>query len=345
MAHVNRFHARSALTVAFVTSIIALTSCAGGDDQDSSAEAPAMTQSQSVDGDDSVSDEQPTSAPTDRTETTQAASSGSDAPGSGSIEPAPTERQLIVEVTVGLEVPDVGAAISELIDIGDRHDAQVYGSDVQLSDPTRSSGSIVFKLPPDQVEPMIAEATALGRQVTRFQTTDDVTDRVTDLETRIGTARQSVERMQAMLTEATDLGEVVLLEGELTARQTLLEELLAEQRNLGNRTALATLTIELGTAPVEAADTPAVDEGDDDEGIGSAFADGGRAFLAALAAVLIFIGYTAPFIALALVVAVVLWTVIRRRARRNRSAAPLPPPAPDEDLRTSEPDSAGAART
>ncbi|MGD9998626.1 MAG: DUF4349 domain-containing protein [Ilumatobacteraceae bacterium] len=340
----NRFHARSALTLALVASISALTACAG-EDRDDSSRAPAATQPSSLGGDESVSDDQPSSAPADQTETTQAGASSPESPGEGTLEPAPTERQLIVEVTVGVEVPDVSAAVRDLIAIGDRHQAQVYGSDVQLSDPTRSSGTIVFKLPPDQVEPMIAEANALGRQITRYQTTDDVTDRVTDLATRIGTARQSVERMQAMLGEATDLGEVVLLEGELTARQTLLEELLAEQRNLGNRTALATLTIDLSTAPVEATDTPVADDGDDEGGIGSAFADGGRAFLTAVGAVLIFIGYTAPFIALGLVLMVVAWIVIRRRARRNRSAAPLPPPARDEDRQTTEPDSVGAARS
>ncbi|MBI5087400.1 MAG: DUF4349 domain-containing protein, partial [Actinobacteria bacterium] len=197
-----------------MASIIALTSCGGDDHDDSSSGFPATTQSVGGDADQVVSDDAPSSG--DETANTQAGSTGSDSPGAGTLDPAPQERQLIVEVTVGIEVTDVSSAVSDLIALGERHDAQVYGSDVELSDPTRSAGSIVFKLPPDQVEPMIAEATALGRQVTRQQSTDDVTDRVTDLETRIGTARQSVERMQVMLADATDLGEVVLLEGELT---------------------------------------------------------------------------------------------------------------------------------
>ena len=48
--------------------------------------------------------------------------------------PAP-DRLLIVEVTVGVEVADVGKAVTTLIDIGERYEAQVYGSDVQLSEP------------------------------------------------------------------------------------------------------------------------------------------------------------------------------------------------------------------
>ena len=157
-------------------------------------------------------------------------------------------------------------------------------------------------MPPQNVEAMIAEATALGRQVSRLQNTDDVTDRVTDLETRIVTAQQSVDRVQRLLIEATDLGEVVLLEGELTTRQTMLETLLAEQRNLGNRTALATLTSTCRPHRSSTTVEPAVEPRPDDDGIGDAFAKGGRAFVTAVAAVLIFIGYTAPFLAIALVI-------------------------------------------
>ena len=163
------------------------------------------------------------------------------------VDPAP-DRLLIVEVTVGVEVVDVGSTVSDVIAISRRYGGQIYGSDVRLTDPESSSGTIVVKLPPENVEAMIADVSALGRQVSRLQSTDDVTDRVTDLETRIATAQESVERVQRLLADAKDLGEVVLLESELTTRQTTLEQLLAEQRNLGNRTALATLTFELSTA-------------------------------------------------------------------------------------------------
>ncbi|MCU1359294.1 MAG: hypothetical protein JWN99_583, partial [Ilumatobacteraceae bacterium] len=177
----------------------------------------------------------------------------------------------------------------------------------------------------------------------RVQNTEDVTDRVTDIDTRITTAQESVARVQALLSSATDLGDVVMLEGELTTRQTALEELLAEQRNLGNSTALATLTIDLSTAPADVVDAVVVPPAKHD-GIGDAFARGGRAFVIAAAAVLIFFGYTAPFLAAALVIGGVAWAITRRRARRNRSAVPLLPPTPVVDQRMSEPDSEGAAR-
>lgn len=350
MAHVNRFHVRSALTVALATAVIALTSC-GGDDDDSSAaatvDAPGLP-SEGLDSGAPAETQAPgaTDAPAEAVTDDTDSSAGAGGP---LVAPAP-DRLLVVEVTVGVEVAEVGKAVGDVIAISERFGGQVYGSDVQLGDPATSNGRVVVKLPPANVEAMIVEVQALGRAVSRFQNTEDVTDRVTDVNTRIITAQQSVDRVQRLLIEAKDLGEVVLLESELTARQTVLEQLLAEERNLGNQTALATLTIDLSAAPVVADDPTDPDVLDEiqierTEGIGDAFATGGRAFLAAGAAVLIFVGYTAPFLVSVALVGWLALVITRRRARRNRSAAPLLPPAPDADRRTTEPDSATAARS
>ena len=357
------------MTVALAASIIALTSCASDDDASSDSDSaatmspagsPAGSPAEVAPDDQIVVEETEAPAQTDAPAAADEAAAettvvgAAPAFGEGAAAPEP-DRLLIVEVTVGVEVADVGKAVTDVIAIGDRYDAQVYGSDVRLSDPEASTGSVIFKLPPQNVEAMIAEASALGRQVSRLQNTDDVTDRMTDINTRIITAQQSVDRLQRLLVEAKDLGEVVLLEGELTARQTVLEELLAQERNLSNQTALATLTLTLSSAPVgevvvvddESIDPKVVEDAIDisrTENIGDAFAQGGTAFLTAGAAVLIFIGYTAPFLVVALIVGWIWWIVNRRRARRSRSAAPLLPPAPDAGQQTTEPDSVGAAR-
>lgn len=275
--------------------------------------------------------------------------------GTGAV--AEAERQLIVDVTIGVEVTDVATGVADVVEVADRHNGQVYGSDVQLGDPEHASARIVIKLPPGEVEGAIAELGALGRLISRFQSTDDVTDQVIDVNTRILTAQQSVDRVTQLLAEAKDLGEVVLLEGELTRRQTELEQLLAQQRNLGNQTARATLTVELSPTPEVAVtkNDPVVIMPDivvDDDSVGSAFRRGGEAFLHAGAAVLIFIGLTAPFLALGLLVGLVAWRLSRRISDRagtprprNRSAAPPPPPAPGTGRQTSEPDFEDAARS
>jgi Domain of unknown function (DUF4349) len=338
-----------------------LAAC-GGDDEESTSMASTFDQ-----GDAGASEPAIAPAATEAaSEAFEAASEVTEAPaatdapaadtdgggtfGGSSVGPAPAPTRLLqIEVTVAVEVLDVSAALPLVVDIAADRGGQVYGSDVELGDPEAAKGEVVVKLPPGELEAAITDVTALGTLRGRFQNTDDVTDTVTDVETRIINQQQSVDRVQAMLAEAKDLGEVVLLEGELTARQLVLEQLLAQQRNLRNSTALSTLTVRLTTAPVEQVTATTVPEFELDvqteEGVGDAFATGGRAFLTAGTAVLIFVGYTAPFFA---VFALVLWigrSIIRRRAPRSRSVAPPHPPTPDADPRTTEPSSAGAARS
>jgi hypothetical protein len=292
----------------------------GGDppgDAASAAEAPAATQAAT----------EATDAPADAAEATIG---GAPAFGQGVAVDATAGRLLAVEVTAAVEVADVSAALPEVVAIAARRDGQVYGSDVSLGDPEDARGTVVIKLPPEQVEPAIADIAALGTLIGRFQDTEDVTDTVTDVETRIISQQQSVDRVQAMLAEAKDLGEVVMLEGELTARQLVLEQLIAQQRNLRNRTALATLTVELSATPVETAPTttttlPPAEE----ETIGDAFRGGGEAFTATMKAVLIFIGYTGPFLAIGLVALLIGRGIVRRRGRRTASPTSPTPPTPE----------------
>ena len=67
----------------------------------------------------------------------------------------------------------------------------------------------------------------IGRRTGLQGTTDDVTNQIADLDAQILTAYTSVGRIRALLDEAKDLGEVITLEGELSARETHLEQLLA----------------------------------------------------------------------------------------------------------------------
>ena len=338
MAHVNNHRSNrrvGAMSVIGLVSLLALAACAG-DDEDSASmattyespdgggpptEAPAETIAGAAEGTVAASE----AAASDTTEAAAGGDFSSGVTSGVQIDVAP-DRLLAVDVTAAVEVADVSTALAQVVEIAGRHQGQVYGSDVSLGDPETAKGSVVIKLPPEEVESAIVDIAALGRLVGRFQDTEDVTDRVTDVETRILSAQQSVDRVQAMLADAKDLGEVVMPEGELTTRQLALEELLAQQRNLRGRTALATLTVALSTAPVEEAVAPTTTTTTppaEDETVGDAFATGGHAFVVAGKAVLMFVGYTAPFLVIGLIALLVLRAVTKRRPRP--SARPTEP--------------------
>lgn len=286
----------------------------------------------------SANDEMSSEAP-DRSEqpATDAGGEGGavtdDGSGDGSIDvpafPEGTDRLLIVRMTVGLEVADVGDAVEALLRVAEEHDAQLSSSSVDITDERYASGQLVFRLPPEQVDPFIDGLDpAVGRTASLDGSTEDVTRQIRDLDAQIEAAEISVDRVRALLESASKLADVILLEGELTARQTNLEQLRALKADLDQQVSLATVTVTLWTSPADPTDDDGV-LGD----IGDAFARGWDAFVTALVTVVLVLGYTAPFMLVG-AIAVGVWLVIRR-ARRNRSTAPPTPPAPAEDRHTS----------
>lgn len=257
----------------------------------------------------------------------------------------PSDRKLVVVMTVGLEVTDAAAAVDKVITLAATHGGQLYNSSLDLTTPEYASGDLVFKLPPQELDAFLSGLEpAIGRRTGLQGTTDDVTDQVADLDAQILTARTSVGRIRALLDEAKDLGEVITLEGELSTRETHLEQLLAQQSSLDSQVALATITVHLTTAPVDAVTTPV--EKKNDDSIRTAFSKGWKSFVAVLVAFALLIGYSAPFLLIGGVVLLAALRITRRRAHspQSRSAAPPPPPAPGADPHTSSPDYADAAR-
>jgi hypothetical protein len=340
MAHVNT--ARRGTGAVALLALLMLSACAEGNDSSSSQDASGVpVQSNPPSGDHTL-----TGGAQGGGEAT-ADSTPAPQPGEGQgpvvVPDTPTARQLVIKMTVGIEVASVSAAVDKVVALAETHGGRLYNSNLDLTDDTTASGDLVFKLPPDEAQPFISGLDkGIGRRTGLQGTTDDVTRQLTDLDSQILTAHASVERVRAMLSGAKDLGEVVALEGELTTRETHLEQLLAQRADLGGQVALATVTVHLTAAP--AAATPAAAE--KPKGVGAAFSKGWEAFVAVLLAIALFVGYTAPFLVMGGLALLVMWRVNRRRASapRSRSAAPPPPPAPDEGPRTSAPDSAAGAR-
>ncbi len=237
--------------------------------------------------------------------------------------------------------------INDVVALADRHGGQIYERNINITDDRSSTASFVIKLPPENVEAAIAELDSIGIRRTASQGTEDVTGQAVDIDARLVTAQASLDRVRKLLESATDLGQVLSLESQLTERETLVEQYTAMKRALNDRVSLATLRVQLSLSPSPTT-TTVVPAAKAKPTIGTAFESGWKGFINVLAAILIFIGYTAPFLVIVAIGAALLIPISRRRrrqqAQRSRSIAPPPPPVPDADPRTSELDSVGAAR-
>jgi hypothetical protein len=199
----------------------------------------------------------------------------------------------------------------------------VASSDVNFGNPAFDGPDggyavLVVKVPPAAIDDLISGIEQTGTIQSINQSAQDVTEQLIDLDVRISNARESVENVRGFMERADDLSDLVTLESELTRRQTELERLEAQQRNLGERVAFSTVTVEIiPTAAVP--DLP--DDGDDS--IGAAFRQGWDGFTGMIWGIGYVLAVLAPFLAAAVVVAVPTLLVIRRR---RRGAAPSPTP-------------------
>jgi len=309
----------AALALVGLAALTTLAACSGGDSKSSSATVTPGASATTVAG------------------AGGGLTGGSTSGGDTSKSPQPDGRKMIIVITVGVEVPDVAKAVDKVVSMANAYGGSLSASAVTLTDPRTAGGDLVFRIPPERADAFIASLDpGIGRRTSLQTDTKDVTLQVTDLAARIETARAGLDRVRALLASAKNMGEVVALESELTTRETNLETLLAQKADLDGQVAMATITVHLSATPDAPKPTPSKSTG-----IGTAFHKGWQAFVNALHALVVFIGYTAPFLVLAGVAAVMVWFVRRRqrRVQRNRSAAPLLPPTPDEDRRTTSPGS------
>lgn len=228
------------------------------------------------------------------------------------------DRQLITTVGLTMSTSDVRQASADIRRIAASSGGVVFSSDVILDDVRQDGsvpggGQIVIKVPPADLDGLVAELDGVGVVTQLAQNAEDVTDQLVDLDIRIRQAEAGITRIEALLEEATALDDVFAIENELNERQVDLERLRAAERNIDNLVALATLTVQIDYRSPEVLQ----DLAETDNGIGDAFADGWNAFVGTVFAIAYVLAVTAPFLLTGLLVLMITWLLGRRWNRRQ----------------------------
>lgn len=174
------------------------------------------------------------------------------------------------------------------------------------------SAMLVFKIPPGGYPGVLERlGKELGTRESLQQNTEDVTEQVADVESRLRSAKSALDSLRALLKKADTIGEVLDVEREISGRESDLEALQARQKSLASQTSLATLTLNLvGPATV------IPEEEDEPSGFLGGLRSGWEGFVTALKIGLTVLGVLLPW----LIVIVPLWLLVAfllRRSRRN----------------------------
>ena len=176
---------------------------------------------------------------------------------------------------------------------------------------------ITVRVPSDELPAVIDELAGIGEVTTSAINRQDVTEQTVDLEARIEAAQASVDRLTSLLAEATSVADLIAAEAALAERQALLESYQQQLEMLDSQVAMSTLTVNL-TPRVETVEA-------DPAGFTDGLAAGWNGLVATLNGIVIALGFLLPWLAVAGVIALIVWAVVRwvrtRRQRRRADAS------------------------
>lgn len=219
-----------------------------------------------------------------------------------------------------------GRVTSESIVTEDGGGAQPYGPDVAMSRdmgmsypypwyPTGPGIWLTVQVPVEDYDEAMEAARDAGEVVQMQQSTYDVGAQVADVDARISALEASLVRLTALMDEATDITDVITLEQAISQRQSELDSLRAQQRDLANQTAMSQISLTL-MSPEDAQDS--VDP-QPQQTWWESFLEGLSQFWSWFGQALLIIS------PLLIAFGVIAWV---RRRRAHRAAPPIPPASP-----------------
>ncbi len=104
---------------------------------------------------------------------------------------------------------------------------------------------LTFRIPSDKVDAFASNAKTLGTLVYYNENAEDITDRYFDSETRLDVLKIQLERLTSILTNSSELADIIELEREIADVTVQIEELTSELRRYDGLIGFSTVNVEI----------------------------------------------------------------------------------------------------
>ena len=160
---------------------------------------------------------------------------------------------LIIKIgTMDLQVKDVGAASGAAASAIAALGGYISGSQ-QFGDGDGLTASITYRIPSDRWDDALRAMRSLAIKIVNESTqTQDVTGQVVDLTARITNLKVTERALQAIMTRATKISDILDVQAELTKVRGDIEQATAEKQHLQEQASYSTLTVNFGLQPTAA---------------------------------------------------------------------------------------------
>ncbi|MEO7350122.1 MAG: DUF4349 domain-containing protein [Terrimesophilobacter sp.] len=221
--------------------------------------------------------------------------------------------QIITTVDLSVTVKKPLTAADDAAKIAERLGGTVsYRTENAAKDGAPGSARLTLRIPSAKVSQALDDLKKLGVALDTSISSIDVTTEVTDLDARITSLETSVDRLLALMSQATSTENLLAVESALSQRQAELESLKAQQRYLKDQVQLSTVNLSL----VSEEDTPATEP----DTFWTGLVSGWNGFVGFWAGVLVALGVLVPWLITAGLITLIV-TVWVKRSRRRRAEA------------------------
>ena len=229
-------------------------------------------------------------------------------------DPAIQEKKIIRTASLSITTSAFDDSLATLRSLCETSGGWVaYAS--ESSGSTRRTASLTLRIPAAQLDAFLEGAGGAGRVTRREESADDVTESYYDTKARLETQQALMARLQALVTDAADLSDLLALESQIADTQYQIDSLQARLNSTDRQVSYATVDVTLRE------ETASSDITDGEKSLGqrilSALETGLEAFLDFLSDMAVFLASALPFILLVAVVWIAV-KLIRRSIKRRK---------------------------
>jgi hypothetical protein len=164
------------------------------------------------------------------------------------------DAKIVRTGSMELEVADVAKALAAGRD-AIRSVGGYIGASQQQRSGDETVATVTYRIPVSRWEDTLASMRGLGTVMGEKTDATEVTAQIVDLDARIRNLKASEQALVGYAEKAPKVSDLLEIQSRLTDTRGEIERLSAQQANLTNQAALATLSVTFGVKPVEVTKT------------------------------------------------------------------------------------------
>jgi hypothetical protein len=222
---------------------------------------------------------------------------------------------------------DVGSLRTQVLDL-----LRSVGGTLQKEDTSNNrrgrvvESTLVLRIPVAKFDAVTQSLEKLGKLTYSHESATDVTTQVIDVNERVQTLQNSLDRLQRFQRTATDVADLLRYENQITRRQSELRSTRAQQSYLQSQTSLSTITVHLSNPENPVSEPGALDHA----GFLSGLRGGWNALQDMIVVAVTVAGALVPFLATLAILGWPTWLLLRALHRRRHASSPAGPAASAE---------------